>query len=421
MENVEYSEKFLRERKLAIALPVLVVPFLTMLFWAFGGAKANGTNTNVAEEKGLNMVLPSAKEKDEKITDKLALYDKATRDSMDLRGRLSKDPYYQEQFGQNPNSIANTPSAITGHPQFGYQTTINGDPAEARVYERLNVLNNALNQPVKEPGQDLQQIPRSNVGGVSAADIDRLQAMMLQMQDGKEEDQETKQLNGMLERILDIQHPERVKERLKAASTTNKGRVFPVSGVAPTGAASVLDSQASVMPSAGGAGFFGEERFDESPQQNAIEAVVHETQTVSNGSVIKLRLTGDLYVSGMLIPKGQFVFGTVSLSGERLVVSIENIRYSTSLLPVKLVVFDIDGLAGIRIPGAITRDVAKESGERGLQGIGMSSLDPSLGAQAASAGIEVTKNLLSRKIKLVKVTVKAGYRVLLKDENNKEY
>jgi hypothetical protein len=39
--------------------------------------------------------------------------------------------------------------------------------------------------------------------------------------------------------------------------------------------------------------------------------------------------------------------------------------------------------------------------------------------QAASAGIEAAKTLLSKKSKLIKVTVKAGYQVLLRDEQQK--
>jgi hypothetical protein len=79
-------------------------------------------------------------------------------------------------------------------------------------------------------------------------------------------------------------------------------------------------------------------------------------------------------------------------------------------------VYDMDGLAGIYIPGAISRDVAKQSTDNALQSVALGSLDPSLGAQAASAGIETAKNLLSKKVKLVKVQVKAGYRILLKDK-----
>uniref|UniRef100_UPI0013D45FFD conjugative transposon protein TraM n=1 Tax=Escherichia coli TaxID=562 RepID=UPI0013D45FFD len=78
---------------------------------------------------------------------------------------------------------------------------------------------------------------------------------------------------------------------------------------------------------------------------------------------------------------------------------------------------DMDGLPGIHIPGAITRDVAKQSADSGLQLMELTSVDPSLKAQAAAAGISSVKSLMSRKVKQVKVLVKAGYRVLLKDKN----
>jgi len=101
-------------------------------------------------------------------------------------------------------------------------------------------------------------------------------------------------------------------------------------------------------------------------------------------------------------------------------IEIGNIRYQNSLFPVQLSVYDMDGMSGIYIPGAITRDVAKQSADRTIQGIGLTTIDPSLGAQAASAGIEAARNMISKKVKLVKVTVKAGYQVLLRDEKQKQ-
>src|SRR4051812_29986654 len=80
--------------------------------------------------------------------------------------------------------------------------------------------------------------------------------------------------------------------------------------------------------------------------------------------------------------------GLPSLNNERLEVSINSIRDENSLFPVKLEVYDMDGLPGIYIPGAITRDVTKQSTDNALQSVALSSLDPSIGAQAASAGIE---------------------------------
>jgi hypothetical protein len=65
--------------------------------------------------------------------------------------------------------------------------------------------------------------------------------------------------------------------------------------------------------------------------------------------------------------------------------------------------------------------VAKESADQSIQNLGFTSYDPSLGAQAATAGVTAAKSLFSRKVRLVKVEVKAGYQVLLKDEKQKQF
>jgi conjugative transposon TraM protein len=134
--------------------------------------------------------------------------------------------------------------------------------------------------------------------------------------------------------------------------------------------------------------------------------------------VIKLRLANDIYVAGNLITRESFAYGICSLNGERLNVTINSIRSGASIFPIKLEVYDMDGLQGIYIPGAITRDVAKQSADNSLQLMEMTSLDPSLKAQATATGINAVKNLLSKKAKLVKVIVKAGYKVLLKEKQS---
>ena len=163
--------------------------------------------------------------------------------------------------------------------------------------------------------------------------------------------------------------------------------------------------------------FFGVEEDTDPVEQNTVEAVVHQTQTVVNGAVVKIRLLNDIYLNGSLIKKGNFVFGVAELNGERLEININSIRNNNSLYPVKLEVFDIDGLPGIYIPGAISRDVAKQSTDNSLQLLELTSMDPSFKAQAAATGINAAKSLLSKKVKQVKVLVKAGYKVLLRDKS----
>jgi len=164
-------------------------------------------------------------------------------------------------------------------------------------------------------------------------------------------------------------------------------------------------------------GFFGLEQDNVSQTGNAVSAVVHETQTLTAGSTIKLRLLQDIFINGMLIPKETFVFGTCAIQGERLIVDIKTIRFRNSVYPVSMQVFDQDGLSGIYVPGAISRDAAKEGTDQAIQSYDPMSYDPSLGAQAATAGITMAKGFFSKKVKLVKVTVKAGYEVLLLNGN----
>src|SRR5690606_14223589 len=114
---------------------------------------------------------------------------------------------------------------------------------------------------------------------------------------------------------------------------------------------------------------------------------------------------------------GQFVYGQVNLNGERLEVTIPSVKNGKNILPVSMSVYDIDGLAGIYMPGAISRDVAKNSAEQAVQGINFMNYDPSLASQATSAGITAAKTLFSKKARLIRVNVKAGYKVLLRDNN----
>jgi conjugative transposon TraM protein len=258
---------------------------------------------------------------------------------------------------------------------------------------------------------------------MNSSDIDRLEQMMrMNSKDGGNEDPEMMKLNGMMEKILDIQHPERVKDKSRPTSEANKGQVFSVNVNPAKDLYSLLINNSTVAQ--GGSAINRFYSLDEDVKAdtiagNAIRAMVHQTQTLVDGSTVKLRLLDDVFINGNLIPKDNFVYGVASLNGERLIIKINSIRCGNSLYPVDLSVFDMDGLAGVYIPGAITRDVAKQSAERAVQGIGFTTLDPSLKGQAANAGIEAAKTLVSKKAKLIKVMVKAGYQLLLRDEKQK--
>lgn len=415
MEKQEITPKMQRHRKFMLVLPFLILPFLTLAFWALGGGKLEAAQAASLETKGFNLNLPDANLK-EKPMDKMRYYEQAQKDSARIRelqrndaASLSKSP--SEAFG---NPFSNNPA--TG----GLNTSVGGgygsDPNAENIYRKLELLNQQLNKPATTASAGnygTSPEPYRSGPTVGSADVNRLEKMIQAMDQPGEPDPELAQLNSMLEKLMDIQNPGRVKEQLDQAKEEKQQQAYKVS-LDENKAVTLLDN--TIYSQNTDNGFYGlDEDTGDTTTQNAIPAVIHETQTLVNGAIVKLRLQEGISVNGVPIPNDSFIFGVASLSGERLNIEITNLRNGNSIFPVNLQVFDIDGLDGIHIPGAITRDVAANSADRSVQGIGLTSLDPTWQGQAASAGIETAKTLFSRKVKLVKVTVKAGYQVLLRD------
>lgn len=394
--------KNVKQRKMLLVLPLLVTPFLTMTFWALGGGSTKA-ETNITA-KGLNLDLPDANLKDDKVMDKLSFYDKADKDSLKMEEWMRNDPYFKKE-AVPPVTMPDELQELTTSAAAKYNQRMNTSPYEGgnnnpeeKILQKLKLMEKEMNastatkyeNPVLNPGND-----------DFSSDVDRLEQMLQLNNSSSTEDPEMKQLEGTLDKILDVQHPQRVKDRLKEKSLLNKEISYAVSK---------LSGNDTIVK-----GFFGISDEKEIAEHNSIEAVVHEQQVLVNGSVVKFRLVNAIYINGKLVPEGSFVYGIALLKGERLTVEINSIRSATNLFTVKLAVYDMDGLPGIYIPGTISRDVAKQSADNSLSLMELSSVDPSLKAQATVAGIGAAKNLLSKKVKLVKVLVKAGYKVLLKN------
>ncbi|MFC0773324.1 conjugative transposon protein TraM [Terrimonas alba] len=433
MNNVKHPQVFLRKRRMMMILPLMVIPFLTMAFWSMGGGRTPDNSSHPTRSTGLNLRLPNANPKDDSLLNKLSFYDQAEEDSLKLAEQMRNDPYYRnqgdrqqkqltaiEQLSQQSAEKFNQPSIVGDNRLHMSPDGNDQDPAEEKVMQKLAELNQVINEP---PSSDTKVTKEVNHAGDTrmSSDIDRLESMMQLMQERDSDDSEMKQLGHMLDKIIDIQHPERIKDRIKKQSLEKTKQVFVVHQATKKTPVSLLGSSDQKMNAASNAFYGSSQVLTGENNVNAVAAAIHAAQTVTAGSTVKLRLLTDIYVNGNLIPAGSFVFGVASLENERLLIHIPGIRYGNNLLPVSLEVYDMDGLPGIYIPGSISRDVAKQSAEQRLQEPDILSPDPSLGTQAAAAGLQAAKSLLSKKVKLVKVNLKAGYQVLLQDGNKQEY
>jgi conjugative transposon TraM protein len=427
MDNtIVHSQEFLDKRESLLALPLLALPFIIILFIALGGGRKVSREGAVPQAGGINMQLPDAHFKKGKDKDKLGLYEETRRDSVKFREAIKNDPYYSF----NPRGGSDTIISISAqlrnilqHPAAKFSqpgltnlqsspTNAPAEPNEQEVIKKIEQLKKVLNQ----------KTSAGIISNKTTADPDsrKLQNIM-QMINSKsgDADPEVSQLNAMLDKVMLVQHPEQMQDSMKKLAEKNRTATFAVTTALPGENITMLGSPKNEIE--GQNAFYG--LIDEGPAepnaQNCIEAVIPENQSLVSGATVKLRLLQDVYAGGVKIPKDEFIYGTASLSNERLKVMINSIRYQNSIFPVSLSVYDMDGMAGIYIPGSINRDVSKESADEAVSTMGLTPVDESVGAQAAVAGIQAAKTLASRKIRLIRVTVRSGYRVLLRDANVK--
>ena len=433
-----HSQKFLQQRRFAMVLPMLVLPFLIMIFWAMGGGQGSDEQAKATEKTGLITELPDAHFNAE-VWNKLSLYEQAKRDSAKLEEEKKNDPYFklatlEEQDTdkvQEPIQPTSTvlPNVRQATPKKRKEAV---DPNEEKVNRKLEQLYQELNKKQETSPSSQTDLTQSNAADPQfTSDVNKLQSMMETMNRGNQQDPEMKQIDGVLEKLLDIQHPDRAREKLREQSELKKGQVFAVqTQPAQENITMIRQPKESIPLSTDSSGllskvfavhvqqnsFYGlEDEIEQDQSGNAIEAVVHDTQELVAGSTVKMRLLNDVYINGKLISKDRFIYGTAAINGERLTIAINSVRNSNSLFPVSLSAYDLDGIEGIYIPGAITRDVAKQSSDQAMQSLQFMTMDQSLKTQAANAGLQAAKGLFSKKVKLIRVTVKAGYKILLKD------
>ncbi|WP_240618555.1 conjugative transposon protein TraM [Pedobacter yonginense] len=340
MENQKKKDP----RKILLVLPLLLMPFLALAFYALGWGQ--GSPSGPAPRKEISTSLPNATFKKEVPRDKMDIYQLGAKDSAS-KGSLDQ---ISERLGFRPTEK---------------------DPAD-QINEKLELLGKQISStdnsgPVKPVRREIR------VPGMKS-DVDRLESLMSNMQSSKGEDAEMKQLSGMLEKVLDIQHPERVRDAYIRQ---------------------VNDSPDSLFA--------------------AIPAVINRKQTVSQGSALELRLTDSLVINGIYLSKGQLLFGICNLTNQRLLLDIKTIRTGNRIIPVDLSVYGLDGIRGISAPDAVVGQAISGGADDAVRSLQFMTMDQSMGAQVAGAGIDAAKSLFSKKVKRVKIKFKPGYSVLLRN------
>lgn len=411
-----------RTRKVMLLLPVVLIPLLCIGFYALGGGQGDKKNNGVQLTKGLNMSLPEAKfDTKKKGLNKLGFYKQSEQDSIRLREKRKMDPYYGfkdsgagvSAAGGGVRSVG-TPGGLTLEP--GATDAQAGD-----LLQKLDQLKGMLSRqeqgaisdaplPARLPGRPvlpatgLPVAPAVPFGGASA-----------RVGPG---DPDLDKLNTLMDKVLKIRYPG--DPPLIDSGTRDTTRAMRESLRVQLLTVPVPEEMMTTLPAEDkedlATGFIdlGEEPHGDSLAE-MIAAVVDGAQTLISGEAVSLRTAGDAVLGGTRIPRGTPLSGKATLSGERLLMTVNAVRIGSRVIPVSLEVVDMDGMAGIRVKGSINRDVSKESASEAVGSLGVTSLDPSVAGQATAAGIQAAKNLLGRKIRQVRVGLPSGYHVFLRN------
>jgi len=153
-------------------------------------------------------------------------------------------------------------------------------------------------------------------------------------------------------------------------------------------------------------------------EKNSIRACIYQTVTITDGQEMGLRLLEPMRAGNYYIPENTVVTGSARITGERMGITINAIQHAGNVIPVELLVYDLDGGQGIFVPGSEEINAVKEIAANMGSGMGSSiTITNDAGSQLLAdlgrSAIQGASQYVSKKMRTVKITLKAGYQVLL--------
>lgn len=155
---------------------------------------------------------------------------------------------------------------------------------------------------------------------------------------------------------------------------------------------------------------------ESSDYNKLIKAEIYETATVLDGNRVKLRLLEDTKVNGKQINRNTFIYGTCKIKNERLQIFINQLPAKDKFIPVKLSIYDLDGMEGLYVPDNATRKVYQEVGASTNTSSLMGVTNNPLTYAGIRAADRAAQTMLKR-VRLKKVTVKKNTLVYLINQN----
>lgn len=157
------------------------------------------------------------------------------------------------------------------------------------------------------------------------------------------------------------------------------------------------------------------------PEPSLIKAIIDEDIKAVDGSRVRLRLLDDVEINDVFLPKGSYLYATMSGFGQQRVKgSVKSLMVNDDLVKVNLTIYDTDGMEGLYVPNSSFRETAKDIAGGALDNSmtlnsntsGMDNVSQ-WGWNAIQNAYQKTSSAISKAIKKNKVKLKYGTFVYL--------
>ena len=418
------------KRQKMIVLPAMVLVFIGAMWWIFAPSSDKKQQPGTS---GYNMEMPDADKANRQIIgDKAKAYEQgAMEERQENRSRAMQqlgdmfDREVAEASGGGDFDLANPGG--TEETEKSVPKTIQ---SSAAAYRDLNAtLGNFYEQP-KNDNAEMEEL------------LERISSLETELESEKGKASSMDDQVALMEKSYELAakymggqnggKPEAVQAAepypVQKTGKNGKNAAAPVRQVAHQ----VVSSLSQPMSNAEFVASFSQERnrsFNTAiggtavSDKNTISACVYGAQSVTDGQAVRLRLLEPMVVADRIIPRNEVVVGTAKIQGERLDIGITSLEYAGTIIPVELAVYDTDGQPGIFIPNSMEMNAVREVAANMGGNLGSSiNISTNAGAQLASdlgkGLIQGTSQYVAKKMRTVKVHLKAGYRVMLYQDRN---
>ena len=153
-------------------------------------------------------------------------------------------------------------------------------------------------------------------------------------------------------------------------------------------------------------------------ERNTLQVQIDRTVVLKEGDDVVLRLLEDARIQDLRLPRQSRIVAQAKVEGNRMHLIVKSIEQLGRILPIKLSAYDMDGQEGVYIPELENMSALKEmeaniGGTMGTSFTFASSAKDQLISEATRGVMQGASQLLQKKLRTIKVTIKGGYKLYL--------